>query len=283
MTFVRVMPNDVGEVETFLRARSEYVMFPLNNLAQFGLDGDAPFAPRMWRNSGGAITDILSVTKGGMVMPYLPSGDFAAAASTLAGRSLIGLIGPATAVTGTRTALGLDDAEMELVTAEAHFLLDLADLIVPHGDTHIVPMAETHRAVLTEWMIDYHINTLAMTPDAAASAVPARITREIAEDRRVLLMDGHRPVAATAFNAALPEIVQIGAVYTPPQHRGKGYARRVVALHLAQARTRGVAQATLFADAPNAIAAYKSVGFKQIGDWALTMFKTPQMAVAVAP
>jgi GNAT superfamily N-acetyltransferase len=275
--FIRVTPHDVPEVEAFLHARSDYVMFPLNNLTRFGLDGIDDLAPRMWRNGDGAPTDILSVTKAGMVMPYLPSGDFDAAAAALSGRSLIGIIGPKQAVRGMQAALGLATADMELDADEVHFALDLDDLIIPDGTTHIVPMTENLRPILTEWMVDYHINTLGMTPDAAAAAVPDRISREMAENRRVILMDGDTPVATTAFNAALPHIVQIGAVYTPPALRGKGYARRAVALHLEQARTTGVRRATLFASAQNAIAAYTAVGFRQIGEWVLAIFKTPQV------
>jgi GNAT superfamily N-acetyltransferase len=252
-------------------------MFPLNNLTRFGLNGIDDLAPRMWRNGDGAPSDILSVTKAGMVMPYLPSGDFDAAASALSGRSLIGIIGPKQAVRGTQSALGLATADMELDADEVHFALDLADLSIPDGTTHIVPMTENLRPILTKWMVDYHINTLGMTPDAAADAVPDRISREIAENRRVILMDGDTPVAATTFNAALPHIVQIGAVYTPPALRGKGHARRAVALHLEQARTTGVRRATLFASAQNAIAAYTAVGFRQIGEWVLAIFKTPQV------
>jgi GNAT superfamily N-acetyltransferase len=275
--FIRVTPHDVPEVEAFLHARSDYVMFPLNNLTRFGLDGIDDLAPRMWRNGDGAPTDILSVTKAGMVMPYLPSGDFDAAAAALSGRSLIGIIGPKQAVRGMQAALGLATADMELDADEVHFALDFDDLIIPDGTTHIVPMTENFRPILTEWMVDYHINTLGMTPDAAADAVPDRISREIAENRRVILMDGDTPVAATTFNAALPHIVQIGAVYTPPALRGKGHARRAVALHLEQARTTGVRRATLFASAQNAIAAYTAVGFRQIGEWVLAIFKTQQV------
>jgi GNAT superfamily N-acetyltransferase len=275
--FIRVTPHDVPEVEAFQHARSDYVMFPLNNLTRFGLNGIDNLAPRMWRNGNGAPTGILSVTKAGMVMPYLPSGYFDAAAAALYGRSLIGIIGPKQAVRGTQSALGLATADMELDADEVHFALDLDDLSIPDGTTHIVPMTETLRPKLTEWMVDYHINTLGMTPDAAAAAVPDRISREMAENRRVILMDGDTPVAATAFNAALPHIVQIGAVYTPPALRGKGYARRAVALHLEQARTTGVRRATLFASAQNAIAAYTAVGFRQIGEWVLAIFKTPQV------
>ena len=189
MRFVRITPPDVQQVAAFPRDRSDYVKFPLNNPTRFGLDGIDNLAPRMWRNGDGALSDVLSVTKTGMVMPYLPSGDF----------------------------------------------------------------------------------------DAAADAVPDRISREMAENHREILMDGDTPVAATTFNAALPQIVQIGAVYTPPALRGKGHARRAVALHLEQARTTGVRRATLFASAQNAIAAYTAVGFRQIGDWVLAIFKTPQV------
>ncbi len=189
MRFVRVTPHDVQQVAAFLNDRSDYVMFPLNNLTRFGLNGIDNLAPRMWRNGDGALSDDLSVTKTGMVMPYLPSADF----------------------------------------------------------------------------------------DAAADAVPDRISREMAENHREILIDGDTPVAATTFNAALPQIVQISAVYTSPALRDKGHARRAVALHLEQARTTGVRRATLFASAQNAIAGYAAVGFKHIGDWVLAIFKTPQV------
>ena len=189
MKFVRVTPHDVQQVEAFLRDRSDYVMFPLNNLTRFGLDGIDNLAPRMWRNGDGALSDILSVSNAGMVMPYLPSGDFGAAAAALSGRSLIGIISPKQPVRGTQAALGLATADMELDADEMHF----------------------------------------------------------------------------------------GAVYTPPALRGKGHARRALALHLAQARANGVRRATLFASAQNAIAAYTPVGFKKIGEWVLAIFKTPQV------
>ena len=278
MTFVRAAQSDVPEIIAFLQERSEYVMFPLNNLVQCGLDGDDDLAPRMWRNASGPITDVLSITKAGMILPFLPSGDFEAAAQALHGRNIIGVIGPAPHARGMQAALNLTKAAMELDADEAHFALDLSDLQIPDGKTQIVPLSENHRTVLTEWMIDYHITALGMAAETAAQVVPERITREISEDRRVVLLDAQTPVATTAFNANLPDIVQVGGVYTPAHLRGHGHARRAVALHLAQARNRGARKATLFADSPSAIAAYRSVGFDQIGDWVLAILKTPQVA-----
>lgn len=277
MTFRRVIADDVPHITAFLQERAEYVMFPLNNLTQFGLDGDDPLAPRIWRNADGPLTDLLCVTKAGMVMPYLPSGDIKAAAAVLKGRDVIGIIGPATAAHGLRSALGLSQAAMAIEADEGHFKLDLEGLIIPEGGTYLVPASEDLRPTLTNWLIDYHINVLGMDAQEAADGVPHRITRELKEERRAVLMQNDTPVATTAFNAAMPQIVQIGGVYTPPAGRGQGHARRAVALHLDQVRAAGVTTATLFASHPSAIAAYEATGFHRIGDWLMAILKTPQM------
>lgn len=278
MTFVRVTPSKTDGVKALLGAHAEYAMFPLNNLVQFGLDGQDPLAPRMWRNADGPLRDVMTVTKAGMVLPFLPSGEYEGAAAVLSGRTLIGIVGPAAAARGIQNALGLADTAMELDADEGHFNLSLSDLKIPDGKTRLVPAWDMHRAVLTDWLEDYHISILGMSPDQAAKVVPEWVTRDISEKRRMMLMGGDTPVATTAFNAALPDIVQIGGVYTPPSLRGRGYARRAVALHLAQVRAEGVRKATLFANDPSAIAAYTAVGFNPIGDWVLSIFQTPQEA-----
>src|SRR2546430_16119428 len=63
-----------------------------------------------------------------------------------------------------------------------------------------------------------------------------------------LLVAGETPVSYAVFNAMLPEVVQIGGVWTPPEFRGRGYARGVVAGSLVAARKHGVHRADLFAD-----------------------------------
>src|SRR5438094_89407 len=88
-----------------------------------------------------------------------------------------------------------------------------------------------------------------------------------------VLISGTRPVAYSVFNAMLPEIVQIGGVWTPPEHRGRGYARSVVAGSLLAARKQGVQRAVLFADPTNAMAraAYLAIGFRIVGDYGLVL------------
>jgi predicted GNAT family acetyltransferase len=83
-----------------------------------------------------------------------------------------------------------------------------------------------------------------------------------------------RPVAFTGFNAALPDVVQVGGVYTPPFGRARGFARAAVAGSLLHARDRGAVRAVLFTDVDNAPAqrAYRALGFEPVGDWGLVRF-----------
>ena len=93
-------------------------------------------------------------------------------------------------------------------------------------------------------------------------------------DVRLLEIDG-APVAMTAINARLPDMVQIGGVYTPPDLRGRGYARRAVALHMQEVRAAGVQKAILFASGAAACRAYEAIGFERIGDYALAILRDP--------
>lgn len=79
----------------------------------------------------------------------------------------------------------------------------------------------------------------------------------------------------TGVNAALPDIVQVGGVWTPPALRGRGHARRAVGLHLAELRDTGVGAATLFASGEQAVRAYKALGFERIGTISLVLFAGP--------
>jgi predicted GNAT family acetyltransferase len=79
-------------------------------------------------------------------------------------------------------------------------------------------------------------------------------------------------VAMVGFNARLPGIVQVGAVWTPPEHRRQGLARAAVALHLAEARAERVSRAILFTSNPFAERAYRALGFREVGRFALLIF-----------
>lgn len=260
-------------VEALLGARPELAMFPLANLAAHGisggLEGGHERAMTFWLDAGDP-TALLGVTDGGWAMPLWPEGfDAGRLAPALAGRDLVGCLGPARAVRALLAALSLEDVPVHLSEDEPQFLMSLDGLEVPDGPGALAPLTRDI-ATATQWRLAYdrELHTGRGRPHAARAEVEGWIA---ADSHRFLLADG-RPVALTGFNARLPDIVQVGGVYTPPEARGRGLARRAVALHLAEARGAGATRATLFAASAAAVACYAPLGFERIGDYAIVLF-----------
>jgi len=109
----------------------------------------------------------------------------------------------------------------------------------------------------------------------AREEVAEDIARRVQAGKLRLLVHKGAPVAQTGFNAVLPDSVQIGGVYTPPELRCNGYGRLAVALHLDEVRKSGVKKAILFSASEYASKAYRGIGFEQIGHYTLTIFATP--------
>lgn len=267
---IRASASDLPAITAFLRQRSERAMFPLSNLARFGLDGEADHAPSMWFSArGGHVTDVLSVGRRGSVMPVMPNADWAAAADILRGRQISAVIGPKEEVRPLIRALGVEDAPTMLDHDEPHFALDLGDLVIPDGRGQLAPLAAADPAQMIAWRAAYEIEALGMAADRAQVAAERDYRSYIAAKSHRALIDGGEALATTGFNASIPEMVQVGGVFTPPELRGQGHARRAVALHLDEARRAGVQRAVLFSASDAAARAYRAIGFRQIGDWTL--------------
>jgi predicted GNAT family acetyltransferase len=99
------------------------------------------------------------------------------------------------------------------------------------------------------------------------------------EGRHWVLETGGEVVAYSAFNARLPDCVQVGGVWTPPAWRGRGFARAVVAGSLLEARVGGARRSILFTENDNepAQAAYRALGYERVGDYGLVLFAQPQV------
>lgn len=269
---IRVTSEMLPDVRAYLERHAEFVMFPLTNLATYGLDGTAPRAPQFWVNEG-PLQDVLCMTTEGMVMPFLPSGDVSAAAQIVrASGAVIGMIGPAASVRPLQSALGLAHAPATMNEDEPQFMLALDDLIIPEGEGALIPLADAPEDLIRDWMADYQRNALHTTEPKITDLVEMDYRNRCATGSHMVLVIDGVCVAKTGFNAQLPDIVQIGGVYTSPCLRGRGYARRAVALHLAQARAAGVTRATLFSASDMAARAYMAIGFERIGDWTLMLF-----------
>jgi predicted GNAT family acetyltransferase len=95
----------------------------------------------------------------------------------------------------------------------------------------------------------------------------------MADGHAWVALDCGAPVSLSAFNASLPDIVQLGGIYTPPELRGRGYARVAVAASLLAARERGAERAILFTSNPSAARAYEALGFQRTGSYAVILFR----------
>ena len=271
----RAAEADRGAIEAFLRERVETSMFPLGNLARHGMAGGHPLAMRFWI-AGEPMEAVLGVTEKGIVLPQLPPRLAAEAAEALAGEHVLGIIGDGGQVDALRQATGLSETPAQLDKEEALFALDLAELLRPDiGGFRLVPLSEAPRDLMLRWRADYGREALGWTCDAEAQA-EADMAGALANGQHRVLMRGPEPVAATGFNARLPGIVQVGGVWTPPEHRRQGLARAAVALHLLETRTEGVERAILFTANLFAARAYRALGFSEVGRFRLLVFGGPR-------
>ena len=273
---IRAGAQDAPRIAAFLDQHCDTSMFALTNLAQHGMDNDHPRALRCWLHQiGGDITAVLSITTEGMAMPQCPTfsvDEWVQAAQSTAGIPLIGIIGPATQARAFAAAAGLAHAPASLNQDEPFMALDLADLVLTVDHTRIIPLSGAPRQTVFDWMVAYQTEALGCALPEAQLRAEHSLAAYLAAGSHVVLVSGDTPLAMTGFNARLPGIVQIGGVYTPPDLRGRGHARRAVALHLAQARAAGVTRAVLFSASEAAARAYHAIGFRQTGDWTLCLF-----------
>jgi len=162
-------------------------------------------------------------------------------------------------------------------TDEPGYSLHLSDLVVPPSAeaADLRPLSDMDIALAEAWRHDYVIELGMVAPHQAR----AQAVRDVAHYRargthRVLYVDG-RPVATTGFNSIAGDAVQIGGVWTPPELRGRGYARAAVALHLQEAQAAGVQRAILFAASPIAARAYEAIGFRRCFDFGWRLYADP--------
>lgn len=261
-------PAAPDEVEPILWARQAEAMFPLSNLRRYGAEGH-PRSMRFWR-SGDAV---LGLSAEGVAFPLFPDGfDARPAKDVLAGVQLRGLIGPETSVAALVEGLALHGVALR--EPEPQFALDLADLVRAGGKGELVPLHD-HQSLAAAWRQAFQVE-LDFHGDAPAEV---QVARWCAEDTHRLWCVHGVPVALTGVNATLPEIVQVGAVYVPPEWRGMGYARQAVGAHLSALHDAGVRQATLCAASAVAARSYMALGFRRIGSFSTTLFPTPQEVI----
>ncbi len=273
--------DDWPAVQDFLAPRVATSMFLSGNLRDHGLNATgASKATTVWLSEEeGRITNVFGLAEAGYFVFEAPAFRAEMAAplrQVLAGWKFIGVNGAAPQAEALIAALRLDESKIGFSEALPHFSLKPGALIVPEGRAQLRPMQADDVPLVTDWRHGYDIDIFGSgdLPESRKRSVSQAEELVNSGRGRILVEDGE-PVAMTAFNAVLPDIVQVGGVYTPPELRGRGYARRAVALHLSEARAQGQGQAILFASGAAAARAYEAIGFEKIGDYRVIDFTSP--------
>jgi len=257
-------------------ARPTVAMFPIINLRDFGMAGGNPKAMHFWLSeTDGQITDVLGMSDAGVVLPVFSTNQPREIGRALHDCHITGIIGQAAPVAEVKGALGLPDGALNRIEPHLELVLDQIKMPDVTGLV-LVPVATVPRAEMIVWRRQYGIDALDLAPDEAGMQAVGAVDQMIALDTHRVLLAGGAPVAMTGFNAILPEAVMIGGVYTPKHLRGRGFARAALALHLAEARNKGVKRAVLSAANARAAKAYVAIGFQQIGDFMIVLYDTPQ-------
>lgn len=272
--------SDAARLESFLAAHTETSMFMRGNLLRFGIgQSDHDFAMRFFiEEYDGEIAGVGAIANSKMLMIQSPDGVQNLATHMAAilppKHEILGIVGHSAQVSALSAALGLDDLKVTLNEIEPLMALDLADLEIPNcANMRLRAAQQSDLPLVGEWRFTYVVEAMGQenTPQTRDTAIKQAEGMIDTGNYRILERDA-TPVSFTGFNATMPDCVQIGGVFTPPDLRSKGYARAAVALHLDEARKNGATRAILFASGEPAARAYRGIGFEHIGEFTLKIF-----------
>jgi hypothetical protein len=129
------------------------------------------------------------------------------------------------------------------------------------------------RPLLLEWWRAFAEEALGETPadESVAHAVDHRLT---AREAGVALWEDGQTVSLAAFGNPTPNGIRIGPVYTPPEHRRRGYASALVA-ELSERLLARRRFCFLFTDLANPTAnrIYEQIGYRRVCEAAEIIFE----------
>ncbi len=280
----QLVPGDEQRLSDFLERRADSSMFLRANLRRSGLldTGSAYGGTYVGAIDDLKVEAVAALYWNGFVAVQAPYhlGPILTHLSGLGVRPVRGLLGPLGQTEEARQLLGLRNAPIRKNSREDLFALDLDQLVVPG---HLAAGKWTSRrprpaevGTLIDWRVASVMETLGGPDDGPTRAeADAVIRRQDGEGALWVLEVDRRLVSMNSYNAMIPDMVQIGGVFTPKDLRGLGFARACVAGSLLAARKIGVERSVLFTPKENASAqaAYRAIGFRVVGEYGLVVFQ----------
>jgi hypothetical protein len=117
-------------------------------------------------------------------------------------------------------------------------------------------------AIITSWLETFRVEA------GVAMNVPRTLCSELIEKRSLFLWDDDGPCCMAGWNAASPNGVRIGYVFTPRERRGRGYASVCTADVSQRALDAGRRYCFLYTDLanPTSNAIYGRIGYRPVAD-----------------
>jgi GNAT superfamily N-acetyltransferase len=126
------------------------------------------------------------------------------------------------------------------------------------------PAEQSERKLLAGWMRAFAQEAGIRGGEEAEQLVDAQLAHG-----RLFVWDDAGPVSMAGTAPRVSRVTRIGPVYTPPEHRGRGYATNMVAALSHRALADGAARCALYTDLANPTSnkIYAEVGYRRIADW----------------
>ena len=148
---------------------------------------------------------------------------------------------------------------------EAQRIYQLGTLVPPHGTPGSLRLASAaDRDILVHWTSGFNDDTGLGPPGADAEASVDHNLRE----GRLFFWDDDGLVSMALTRAPVVGVARVGLVYTPPEHRGRGYASTCVAALSAHVLATDSETCILYTQLanPTSNAIYRAIGYEPVAE-----------------
>jgi predicted GNAT family acetyltransferase len=272
-TFSPDVTRYLASAGDFLRSRpaEHSVLLTVTEAVRLGgpaTFGDEPPLFGWYVPGGGQVTAAcLHTPPYPVALTAMPDPAAAALARSLAdhGRVVAGVGGPPGPARAFASAWQRQTGQPARVSRHER-LYRLGELVppdpAPPGQARVAAAADA--ALLLAWLIAFHREA-----DPAGGPVrQAMVDERISYGGLTIWEAGDGPVSLAGRTRAVAGQARIGPVYTPPEHRGRGYGGAVTIAVSQQALAAGVAEVLLYTDLanPTSNALYQRLGYQPVTD-----------------
>jgi RimJ/RimL family protein N-acetyltransferase len=229
-----------------------------------------------WYTDGEQVTGVVSMTPPyGMLLAQLPAGSEQSLVEELHARGIAVPDAHGTAeAAGRFSACWLAGTELTAETLFEQRLFRLDELVPPDpspaGSARLVTPDDLE--LLTQWLYAFRDEA---EPRAVVLSQPMLERRVELGLFWFWLDEEGTPVSMAGRNVTIAGVSRVGPVYTPPEHRKRGYAAAVTAACTQHALDTGAEQLVLFTDAknPTSNGVYQRLGYRQIEDRLILQYR----------